>query len=164
MCRPSRFAMWLLCLSLFPLIALAQRSTGTVTGIVTDLTGAAVSGASVEVRSVATNAERQTVSTSSGLYTIPGLLPGPYRVSVKAPGFARYEQAVQIAVGAIVSVDVQLKVGQEIRSIEVAAESGAQPETQTQTLSEVVDSKQHRTSDADARSIRPRGDRRQHQR
>jgi Carboxypeptidase regulatory-like domain/TonB dependent receptor len=142
MWRPHRFAMWLLCLSFFPVIVLAQRGTGTVTGIVTDLTGGAVIGATVEVRSIATNAERQTVSTSSGLYSIPGLLPGTYTVSVEAPGFAPYDQAVQIAVDAIVSVDVHLKVGQEIRSMEVAAESGAEPETQTQTLSEVVDSRQ----------------------
>jgi hypothetical protein len=80
-----RFLSMLFCLTLPNL--LAQSTTGTITGIVKDPSGASVSGAKVSVRNLATNETVTTRTTDAGSYTAPSLPPGSYETSVAAEGF-----------------------------------------------------------------------------
>src|SRR3954469_17750534 len=65
----------------------AQQTTGTILGTVVDSTGAAVSGVTVRVLNLATNARRETQTDVSGNYTLPSLPAGNYKVSATAQGF-----------------------------------------------------------------------------
>jgi Carboxypeptidase regulatory-like domain/TonB dependent receptor/TonB-dependent Receptor Plug Domain len=65
----------------------AQSPTGTISGIVTDPTGAAVAGAEIVVVNDATRVQFETQSNREGIYFVPNLLPGNYRVQVAKTGF-----------------------------------------------------------------------------
>ena len=66
---------------------LAQTVTGTVTGIVTDASGAVVSGASVTAHNTNTSVDSKVTTNGSGLYRIQFLPIGRYEVTVDAKGF-----------------------------------------------------------------------------
>ena len=68
--------------------------TGTILGTVTDSTGAVMPGVPVTVTNTATNVAFRTVTSSSGDYQAPSLLPGPYSVTVTAKGF---QKSVKVA-------------------------------------------------------------------
>ena len=65
----------------------AQLDRGTISGIVTDPSGSAITGAKVTATNIATNTQSATVTTGAGDYTIPELPAGEYSVRVKAAGF-----------------------------------------------------------------------------
>jgi len=67
--------------------AAAQANRATITGTVTDTSGALVSGADVTATSTETNIPSKTVSNQDGIYTIPNLAPGKYSVEFKRDGF-----------------------------------------------------------------------------
>src|SRR5215475_13370962 len=67
--------------------AFAQLDTATISGTITDASGAIVPGAQVMVVNTETNFESLTTTNSDGFFRIPSLRPGPYRVTVKAAGF-----------------------------------------------------------------------------
>jgi hypothetical protein len=58
------------------------QTSGEITGLVTDSSGAAVSGATVTVTNKATSAIRQVTTNNEGLYSFPSLLPGAYELKV----------------------------------------------------------------------------------
>ncbi len=120
----------------------AQVETGQLAGTVTDATGAVVSGASVKVKNVGTNAERTDTTSSSGTYKVTGLEPATYEVTIQAPSFQAYVAKVQVTVGGRVTLDADLSISTSTSQVEVIGEGGAQVNTQTQELSQVVDEKQ----------------------
>lgn len=63
------------------------QTSGEITGLVTDPSGAAVAGATVKVTNKATGATRRAITNSEGLYAFPALLPGLYELKVEAAGF-----------------------------------------------------------------------------
>ena len=69
--------------------AIAQVSTGTIAGNVSDSTGAVVANATVLVTNTATGVITKSVAGTSGFYSAPNLQPGPYSVSVAAQGFSK---------------------------------------------------------------------------
>ena len=72
--------------------ALAQETTGTVSGVVKDMTGAVIPGASVVVTNLDNNSERKTVSNGSGEFSVPGITAGlRYQVRVEMPGFSTWQ-------------------------------------------------------------------------
>ena len=77
-----------LMLSMLVSYALAQTSRGTVSGLVTDPTGAVVAGATVTLTNTATNVTRTTVTNEQGNYRIEALDPGPYILKCEATGFS----------------------------------------------------------------------------
>src|SRR5688572_8795719 len=81
-----------LVLSLLPCLATAQEFRATITGVVTDQSGAAVPNATVIARSVDTNEDHRTTSGGQGNYTLPLLRPGNYVLSAEAPGFKRFSR------------------------------------------------------------------------
>ena len=70
--------------------AFGQATTGTISGTVQDLHGAAVAGAAVTVHKLDTNFERSLATAADGRFRFPGLAIGPYELTVEHTGFARY--------------------------------------------------------------------------
>ena len=66
-----------------------QAVTGTITGLVTDSTNAAISNAPVTVKNAGTGLTRTVQTSADGSYTIPFLPVGTYEVAVEQPGFQR---------------------------------------------------------------------------
>lgn len=83
-------------------------STGAVIGVIRDQSSAAVSAAKVTITSAATNRHIDCPSTELGLYNCSFLLPGTYKVTVDAKGFATAQSSVVVQVGTITRTDVTL--------------------------------------------------------
>jgi len=66
------------------------QSTASLSGTVTDPSGAVVPGAHVTVHSLVTGADRTTNTDAAGLYAVPSLQPGEYRIQATAGGFGTY--------------------------------------------------------------------------
>ena len=104
----------------------AQVSTGTLSGAVTDPTGAVVVGATVTAKDIATNITASAESNGSGLFTIPNLPAGDYQVSVTAKGFSSaIAQKVTLDVGEQQAINFSLQVGSSTQQVVV---TGAAPE------------------------------------
>jgi hypothetical protein len=122
--------------------ARGQAETGQIAGTVTDSSGAVVVDATVTVKDVDTNAERNTKSTNTGAYQVTGLKPANYKVTVSATNFLTYSANVEVTVGGHVTLDPKLSVTAGTTAIEVVAEGGATVNTQTQELSQIVNTQQ----------------------
>jgi hypothetical protein len=91
----------------------AQATFGTVTGTVTDPTGATVPNTEVVVTNEGTNVSRTATTGDAGNYDIPNLNPGRYRVTAKAAGFkSAVVQNIDVTALRVVRVDVRLEVGE----------------------------------------------------
>jgi hypothetical protein len=130
-------------LTVAALLVWSQAETGQITGTVTDPSGAAIPGATITARNVATGAERTASASGSGDFTITNLQPGEYSVSIESSGFAKYQQRVTLTVGAKVGVDAKLEVGKAGTVVEVS-EASTPINTETQTLSTNVSQSQIR--------------------
>src|SRR5215813_2583228 len=129
-----------LMLMAFSSITLAQ-SSGTIRGLVTDPTGAVVSGAKVTVHNQATGFERIIQTDSDGNYQAVALPPGVYRVEALSQGFI--SQAVNdltLEVSRIVVQNIQLKIGDVTQRVEVTADMQA-IDTATSTVGQVINQK-----------------------
>jgi len=132
----------LLMVSMLGAAAYAQVEAGQIAGTITDQSGAVVPGAAVTVKNLATNAQRNAVSSATGAYQVVGLEPGNYQVSVAAGAFKPYTANLEVTVGGSVTLDAQLSMSESVTEIQVVAEGGATVNTQTQELSQVVDTEQ----------------------
>ncbi len=122
--------------------AFAQE-TGSISGTVTDTSGAAVPGAAVTARNTGTNAVRSETSSATGTYTFTNLIPATYEISVPSVGgFAPFTQRAEVTVGGRLTLDVKLSPTANSTTVEVTDEGGAQVNTQTQELSQVVSQEQ----------------------
>ncbi len=99
----------------------AQVDRATLTGTVTDASGAAMSDVTVLVEAPATGFRRETTTSAAGVYNLPGLPVGLYKVSFSKNGFtpARVD-AVNLTVGQARTLDTQLAVGAVSTAVEVA--------------------------------------------
>ena len=123
-------------------VAKAQVNAGSVRGTVTDNSGAAVIGAAVTATNAGTGDQHTATSGDLGQYNIQGLNPGIYKVKIASASFKTYETSVEITVGAASTVDATLEVGSSATTVEVTASYGTEVNTQTQELSQLVDSTQ----------------------
>jgi hypothetical protein len=99
---------------------------GSLTGLVTDASAAAIVGAKVTAINTATNIPFSTVSSETGNFTITALPIGTYAIAVEASGFKRAHQpSVILAAGATRRLDFTLEVGQVSESVEVTAQPTA---------------------------------------
>jgi hypothetical protein len=102
--------------------AIAQRLDGSLTGAVTDPTGAVVPNATVKVENEATGVSHQTTTTSAGTYTFPNLIVGNYTVQVVARGFAPYtRKGVAVSSNQMTEAHAKLLLGTETTTVEVQA-------------------------------------------
>jgi hypothetical protein len=93
--------------------------TGSVSGRVTDLSGAVVPGATVVVRNLATGVQQSASSNRDGLYRFPVVMPGTYSLAASAKGFRDAQVLARVLVGNITSQDIKLKVGAGVDTIQV---------------------------------------------
>ncbi len=101
-----------------------QLDRGSLTGTVTDPTGGLIPGAKVAVINTATQARYETVSSSSGQYTVPNLPPGPYQIVFEAPGMKQLVRSgIDLSATEVLRVDVSLEVGAMAERVEVSAEA-----------------------------------------
>lgn len=122
--------------------AFAQVESGQIAGTVSDQSGAVVPSATVTASNTSRNDSRSVTASSSGGYTIVGLEPGKYKVTVTAAQFKPFVATVEVTVGSHVTLDARLSVNANTTEVEVVAEGGASVNTQTQELSQVVDTQQ----------------------
>jgi hypothetical protein len=116
-----------------------SQSTATLSGTITDPSGAVVPQAQVTVHGLSTGVDRTAASDPAGSYTIPSLQPGNYSVSVRASGFADYKLAsVTLQVDQNVTANVKLGVASAGQVVQVQA---AAPliDAQTSTVGQVID-------------------------
>src|ERR1051326_3776176 len=140
------FASLLLALAL-TVSANAQIGTSSVTGVVTDSTGAVVANAKVEVKNEATGVVYQGTTSDTGKYALPSLNPGSYAITITAGGFQRYISFHNVlAVGQPLVVNASLKVGAANESVEVES-SYQRIETTNATISDVITEKQVRSEE-----------------
>jgi hypothetical protein len=120
------------------LSVVAAQDTATITGSVSDSSGAVVAGAQVVAVNTATNFEATAPVNTEGIYRIPFLRPGNYRIRVTAPGFKSFiRENIELRVGATLPINATLEVGSVSDSIQVTA---AVPllETETSTTGTVI--------------------------
>ena len=121
----------LFCAALFTLLAFAgftaqaQVNTGSLSGQITDSSGAAVSGAQVSIVDPSTGYTRTEKSQPDGQYQMPNLPIGVYTLSVSAPGFDVEKESVTINVGARARADLHMRVGSESQTVQVTAQDNA---------------------------------------
>jgi hypothetical protein len=109
-------------LAVLPLAA--QEFRGTISGTVADPSGAAIPGARVEARNVGTSAVATAGTNEAGVYTIPFLLPGTYKVTAVVQGFKQaLRDQIEVHAGDKVQVDLKMEVGASTETITVAAEA-----------------------------------------
>ncbi|MGA3160509.1 MAG: carboxypeptidase-like regulatory domain-containing protein [Terracidiphilus sp.] len=124
----TKFCLFLVTLVVTGLLATssiqAQQYLGTLSGSVSDATGAKIVGATVTAKDVTTNFETKVVTNGSGVYTIPFLTPDTYTVTVQARGFGGQSRtAIVLTAGAIVQTDFSLKAAGASTEITVTAET-----------------------------------------
>ena len=111
----------MLCVLACSVLMLAQTtiSTGSIQGVVTDPTGAVVSGAKISINNKATGRVITSTTTSAGTYGSGALIPGDYTLRVEAQGFSTSELAVIVQVGVTSTGNIKLHVGQAAQVVEV---------------------------------------------
>jgi hypothetical protein len=120
-------------------VCFGQIKSGTITGRVTDRSGAVIPGANVTVVNEGTKVPQQTQTSATGDYTVPFLEPGNYDESVSKEGFTTFQQtAVVIGVSSTVQVDAQLSVGRTATVVEVKGSDAAALQTETATVGDTV--------------------------
>ena len=116
-----------LCLAL-PAVSYGQASagTGSISGVLTDPSGAVVPGAEVVVRNVDTNVSRSVTSNEVGRYEVVALQPGPYEIGATKSGFAKLlRTGVTLSVGARAVVDLAMTVSAGVQTVTVNADVAA---------------------------------------
>ncbi len=126
----------------FPSVS-AQVSTSSITGVVTDASGAVVANARVEAKNEDTGVVFNQSTTSSGNYSFASVTPGSYSITVTLPGFQTFTSVHNIlTVGAPLVVDVSLKLSAIGQTVEVVESNYQRLETSNATVSDVMDTKQ----------------------
>ncbi len=98
-----------------------QVSGATLSGTITDSTGAVIASVQVSIRNQATAEVRTVTVDSAGFYSAPNLLPGKYDVTISAPAFATtIQKDVTLTVGGQQVLNIKMKVGQVNETVEVS--------------------------------------------
>lgn len=129
-----------LLLSFSNLSVLAQETTATVNGQITDSAGAVISKADITLTNLATKETRTIQSSDEGYYTLTLIKPGIYDLSVKLQGFKEYiNKGLELLVNDRKTLNIALEAGQVTESVTVTAET---PVVQSSpTVGDVIDSK-----------------------
>ena len=129
-----------------------QSNYATLSGTVFDPRHQAVPGAAVQVTSASTQAARQASTNDQGAFQLTGLLPGEYKLTVEAKGFAVLTQAVNLEVGQQMTLDVELKLSNVSAVVEVTSEAAVLRATDA-SVGEVVEQKSVRNLPLNGRML-----------
>ena len=131
----------LLCTLLSLATVFGQSFTGTISGLVTDSSGASVAGASITVTDTAKNTKYHSAANNTGLYVVSQLPPGSYRIQVEMAGFRRYIlDGMPLTTQQSATVNIVLEVGQVTEKVEVTGEAQL-VEAASSTLSGLIENK-----------------------
>ncbi len=123
--------------------AAAQTTFGAITGTVTDGSGAVISSADVSVINEQTGTQRRVTTGSTGVYVVANLDLGVYTVVIEKGGFRGYKRAgMHLAANQVINVDARLAVSPIATTVDVTGAVGAEVNTQTATLNNVMPSSQ----------------------
>ena len=118
--RRGRYAYTLAALFFSCVAAIAQSTSGELTGTIYDATGATIPDAAITATNIATGIQASTTATSSGQYRLSNLLVGTYNLSISAPGFTKAElKNVSVELNKVSTANVTLAVGTAATSVEV---------------------------------------------
>jgi hypothetical protein len=124
------------------LAAYGQSTYGSITGTVTDVSGAAVTDASVTLTNLGTQEKRTQNSGADGLFTFVNLFPGQYRVDVEKTGFKHFARPdVTVQVQQSTTVNAALQVGEVSQVVEVTSQTPLL-QSETSSLGQVVDTRE----------------------
>jgi hypothetical protein len=128
-------------LTLFPnMTAYAQVTGATLSGIVTDATGAVIPGVMISIKNRATGVVRTVMTDEAGLYSAPNLQAGGYDVTASQPGFSTVVQSnITLTVGAQQELNITMKVGESAQLVEVT-EAAPLVQVTSSVISGVVES------------------------
>jgi hypothetical protein len=102
----------------------AQQGGSAIRGLVVDEQKGVLPGVSIVVTHQENGTVRETTTTNDGTFLVPGLVPGPYRITAQLPGFGRLiQEDLVVRVGATLQVDLALRVGAVEESLTVTAEA-----------------------------------------
>src|SRR5579863_1654947 len=103
--------------------ASAQEPTGSISGTITDSSGAVVPNVNVTITNKATGAARTETANTEGVYSAPSLLPAQYEVRVEQTGFRTVVAAAQVIAGSTTTVDLSITPGapSEVVTVEATA-------------------------------------------
>jgi len=120
----SKVATWLFGFVVLSFSLYAQLSRGTITGVLTDSTGAVIPAARVSVRNVSNGATYQSTTNSNGQFTVPNLPPGPYEAVFEAPSFKRLVRSgIELGATEVARVDASMELGAVTESVQVSADA-----------------------------------------
>lgn len=149
----------MLCVPLIALLLLfthslsAQTTYGTILGNVTDPTGASVPSANVTLINVDTQERHAAISSNSGDYQFPNLIPGKYEVDFERSGFATVKrQGIVITVQASVRVDAKLQIGDVNQTVSIDTTLPLL-ETQPGSLGQLIEGKQVQEMPLNGRNV-----------
>lgn len=127
--------------ALFAASILVAQTSSQLSGTVNDKTGSAVPGAEITATNIDTGVERKTTTNEAGVYTLPFLTPGSYKVNVQKQGFRSVIQDnLRLEVNQTARVDFILEVGQITESVNVSERPPA-IESESSSLGQVVETK-----------------------
>ena len=153
----NRLGSWLLltlCIvALLTAPMVAQKTSGTLRGVVTDPSGAVLANVPVVVTNTETGVERTVTTNTQGEYVAPELTVGTYKVTVKAPNFKESVSTdIDLHTSSTQVLNVQLQVGSASEQVTVAA-TEVQVQTDSASLGEVVTGEQVRELPLNGRSF-----------
>ncbi len=139
-----RFSAACIALGLGAAVVWGQQAQGSLTGIVTDPSGAVVPGVTVTAVAQGIGFTRSAVTQPDGSYTLPLLPPGTYKVTAEKAGFERsVEGPIELLVDQHLKLDIRLRVGAPTTSITVAATPPV-VDTQTSSVGTTIESQKVR--------------------
>ena len=117
----------------------AQSTPSTITGLVTDTSGAVIPGAKVQVTNEDSGVKIISVANSAGLYRTSSLIPGSYRVDAEAAGFQRLVRSkLTVQIGQTLQVDLGLQLGNVQETVTVSSSTPVL-ETQSSSVTQLVE-------------------------
>ena len=117
-----------------------QVAGGTIQGIITDPSGAVISGAQITVSDLVTSVQHHANTNSAGSYAVPSLPPSVYSIAVQSAGFSRkLASNLTLTVGGTLVVSLSLSVGNSSEVVEVL-DTANRVDLDTSSISELVDS------------------------
>src|SRR5215831_17277556 len=109
---------------LFSVRASGQSANGTITGVVTDMSGAVIAGAGISVQNTGTGFKYEATSTGTGNYTVAQLPTGTYDLQITSNGFRQFERkGLLVQPANVIRIDVSMQLGTTTDAITVTEET-----------------------------------------